>query len=147
MCKSLPSPMRRGWRPPAYLAPLPHDTPKTKEYWESLFLLLNLRGTNHPPTQPTTQPLTSCPALCSSFFLVSTLCSSCHLLFPAFQSPFPEKMFAWGHAFQVSVFFFFYPLCSIIFFLRRQYVPVAPTPAFSAQPSLCALALPVLQQI
>lgn len=35
------------WRPPAYLAPLPHDAPKTKVHWESpRFLFLDLRGTN-----------------------------------------------------------------------------------------------------
>lgn len=38
--------MGRGWGPPAYLAPLPYDTPKTKEHWEPLLLSPNLRGTN-----------------------------------------------------------------------------------------------------
>lgn len=46
MCKTVPSLMGRGWGPPAYLAPLPHDTPKTKEHWESLLLSPNLRGAN-----------------------------------------------------------------------------------------------------
>lgn len=46
------------WRPPAYLAPLPHDAPKTKVHWESpRFLFLDLRGTN------THMALDSLPAL------------------------------------------------------------------------------------
>lgn len=47
MCKTLPSLMELGQGPPAYLAPLPHDAPKTKVHWESpQFLFLDLRGTN-----------------------------------------------------------------------------------------------------
>lgn len=47
MCKTLPSLLGLGWRPPAYLAPLPHDAPITKVHWESpRFLFLDLRGTN-----------------------------------------------------------------------------------------------------
>lgn len=42
-------------------------------------------------------------AFCSGLFPGSTLSSSC-LLFPASQSPFPEKMSARGHAFHFSVF-------------------------------------------
>lgn len=39
--------MGLGQGPPAYLAPLPHDAPKTKVHWESpQFLFLDLRGTN-----------------------------------------------------------------------------------------------------
>lgn len=47
MCKTLPFLMGIGQGPPAYLAPLPHDAPKTKVHWEPpRFLFPRPRGTN-----------------------------------------------------------------------------------------------------
>lgn len=72
-------------------------------------------------------------AFCSWFFSVSTLCSSCCLLFPA-PNPLCSKDVRLRTCFSIQRFFFlffFYPLCSIIFFYTSTVCSRSPSPPLS----------------
>lgn len=180
--------MGRGQGPPAYLAPLPHDAPKTKVHWESpQFLFLSLQGTNtHKaldslpvlhfavhllPSSANNMSfklqdgcllneLTLCVfdsgywwstslrltwhkgAFCLWFFSVSSLCSSCCPLFPAFHISFPgkKKVLLKGRLFNSASF---YSICYTIFILPKTSLPgPSPHSLSSVQPPCPSPACP-----
>lgn len=183
--------MGRGQGPPAYLAPLPHDAPKTKVHWESpQFLFLSLQGTNtHKaldslpvlhfavhllPSSANNMSfklqdgcllneLTLCVfdngywwstslrltwhkgAFCLWFFSVSSLCSSCCPLFPAFHISFPgKKKYPLRAGFSIQHLFI--PFATQFLYFQK-HLSLVPAPTLYPRSSLRAPALPVLQQI